>query len=99
MSFWSKIKGPLNKIAGFLLPVLAQSALEKFRKKNPKYGWLVDAVEGSISHVEANELTASLPLTGKVELIAQTIVNDFPGTDLNTAREVARLVLSHRQGK
>jgi len=96
---WNKIKGPLNKIAGFLFPILLESALSKFKKKNPKYAWLVDAVDGAVRHVEANEVTANALFTTKVELIAGMIVKDFPGTDLERVREIARLVLKTRQEK
>ncbi len=95
MKLFRYIKGA----AKFLLPVLAETALGKFRKKNPKYGWLVDAVEGHLAHIEADELSAAAMPSTKVEMVAQRVVNEFPDTDLDRAREIARLAIKHRQAK
>lgn len=92
MSFWGTLKG----VAKRLLPFLITGALGEYRKKNPKHGWLVDAVDGAFGAVEENPSLRLLTPEKKVEHVAKQVQTDFPGTDLEVTRQIARMVISSR---
>jgi hypothetical protein len=95
MSFWSVLGG----VAKRLLPFILTTGLEAFRKKNPKYGWLVDAVSNRLTHMELNPEFASLTQQAKINLVSRGVLDTWPGTDPEMAKHIVRLAVIDRQRK
>lgn len=91
MGLWGTLKG----VAGRLLPFFVQSGLEEYRRKNPKSGWIVDATQSAFLSAEQDLSFRSLVPEKKVARIAKQITTEFPGTDTETAKAIARLVVTN----
>lgn len=95
MGLWGGIKG----VAKRLLPFVIQGGLEQYRKKNPKSGWIVDAVESSLESNEQEMGFRSLTPEKKVERVAKQVRSEFPDIDIDKAREIARLAVISKTDK
>lgn len=90
---WRVVRGA----AVALLPVLAQSALQKYRKKNPKHGWLIDAIGSEVERTCHEHLDMSHAEI--VDRVTNRVVQAFPGADYEAARTIAKLHVSDVQAK
>ena len=95
MGLWGALKG----VAKALLPFAVARGLDVYRQKNPKSGWLIDALEGQLLSIETDPATQHLPPNKKVLVATKRLQEAFPGTSKAESQHIARLILKERQVK
>ena len=68
---WSGVK--------FLAPFLVSAGLAKIKKKNPKYAWLIDAID--LAYKEASKSSISLTPAGYERMMISKVMRDYPQAD------------------
>lgn len=96
MGIWQAIKRVGKGVAKVLLPALARSGLEQYRKKNPKSGWIVDAVESALESNEQSVSFQQLTPEKKAHSVYKQVRTEFPDMDPEEVRAIANVAVMEK---